>query len=103
MLALKQDHSVSKESSSDLACAQGYLDAASIPSSLLKASLIMNVNNYSPAERIAPTPMRPTGGGSGSAAGNSAKTELPSLPIEQAAPPALPSNGLVGTRINTSA
>ncbi len=91
---------MSKESSSDLACAQGYLDAASIPSSLLKASLIMNVNNYSPAERIAPTPMRPTGG---SAAGNSAKTDSPSLPIEQATPPALPSNGLVGTRINTSA
>jgi hypothetical protein len=91
---------MSKESSSDLACAQVSLDAASIPSSLLKASLIMNVNNYSPAERIAATPMRPTGG---SAAGNSAKTDSPSLPIEQATPPALPSNGLVGTRINTSA
>jgi hypothetical protein len=62
----------------------------------------MNVNSYSPAQSIAPTPMRPTGGGSGSAAGNSAKTDSPSLPIEQATPPTLPSNGLVGTRINTS-
>jgi hypothetical protein len=66
----------------------------------------MNVNNYSPAERIAPTPMRPTGGSSGSssgsAAGNGAKTDLPSLPMEQTTPPTLPSNGLVGTRINTS-
>lgn len=79
------------------------LEAASIPSSLLKASPIMNVNSYNPAQSIAPTPMRSTGGGSGASAGNSAKTELPSLPIEQATPPALPSNGLVGTRINTSA
>jgi hypothetical protein len=93
---------MSKESSSDLACIQVCLEAASIPSSLLKASPIMNVNNYSPAQSIAPTPMRPTGGGSGSAAGNSAKTDSPSLPIEQATPPTLPSNGLVGTRINTS-
>jgi hypothetical protein len=93
---------MSKESSSDLACAQVSLDTASIPSSLLKASLIMNVNNYSPAERIAPTPMRPTGASSGSAAGNSARPDAPSLPIEQATPPTLPSNGLVGTRINTS-
>jgi hypothetical protein len=93
---------MSKESSSDLACAQVSLDAASIPSSLLKASLIMNVNNYSAAERIAPTSMRPTGASSGSAAGNSAKPAAPSLPIEQATPPTLPSNGLVGTRINTS-
>jgi hypothetical protein len=94
---------MSKESSSDLACVQVCLEAASIPSSLLKASPIMNVNNYSPAQSIAPTPMRPTGGGSGSAAGNSAKPDLPSLPLEQATPPTLPSNGLVGTRINTSA
>jgi hypothetical protein len=93
---------MSKESSSDLARAQDYLGPASIPSSLLKASLIMNVNNYSPAERIAPIPMRPTGG-SGSAVGNSAKTDSVPLPIEQATPPALPSSGLVGTRINTSA
>jgi hypothetical protein len=93
---------MSKESSSDLACAQVSPDAASIPSSLLKANLIMNVNNYSPAERIAPTPMRPTGASSGSAAGNSARPDAPSLPIEQATPPTLPSNGLVGTRINTS-
>ena len=63
----------------------------------------MNVNNYSPAQSIAPTPLRPTGGGSGSEAGNSAKPDLPSLPIDQATPPTLPSNGLVGTRINTSA
>ncbi|WP_158939119.1 hypothetical protein [Burkholderia sp. S171] len=62
----------------------------------------MNVNSYSPAERIAPTPMRPTGGSAGSATGNSAKTDAPSLPIEQTTPPTLPSNGLVGTRINTS-
>jgi hypothetical protein len=79
------------------------LNAASIPSSLLKASLIMNVNSFSPAERIAPTTMRPTGGSSGSAAGNSTKTDLPSLPMDQTTPPTLPSNGLVGTRINTSA
>ena len=78
------------------------LEAASIPSSLLKASPIMNVNSYSPAQSIAPTPMRPTGGGLGSAVGNSAKTDSPALPIEQATPPTLPSNGLVGTRINTS-
>ena len=77
------------------------LEAALIPSSLLKASPIMNVNSYNPAQSIAPTPMRPTGG-SGGSAGNSAKTDLPSLPIEQATPPTLPSNGLVGTRINTS-
>jgi hypothetical protein len=82
---------------------QVYLEAASIPSSLLKASLIMNVNNSIPAERIAPTSMRPTGGSSGGAGGNSAKTDLPLSPVEQATPPALPSNGLVGTRINTSA
>jgi hypothetical protein len=63
----------------------------------------MNVNSFSPAERIAPTTMRPTGGSSGSAAGNSTKTDLPSLPMDQTTPPTLPSNGLVGTRINTSA
>jgi len=62
----------------------------------------MNVNSYSPADRIALTPTRPTGGTSGSAAGNSGKADSPSLPIEQATPPTLPSNGLVGTRINTS-
>ena len=78
------------------------LEAASIPSSLLKASPIMNVNSYNPAQSIAPTPMRPTGG-SGGSAGNSAKTNLPLSPAEQATPPALPSNGLIGTRINTSA
>jgi hypothetical protein len=94
---------MSKESSSDLACVQVCLEAASIPSSSFKASPIMNVNNYSSAERIAPTPMRPTGGSSGAAAGNGAKTDSPSLPIEQTPPSTLPSNGLVGTRINTSA
>ena len=62
----------------------------------------MNVNSYNPADRIALTPTRPTGGTSGSAAGNSAKADSSSLPIEQATPPTLPSNGLVGTRINTS-
>jgi len=63
----------------------------------------MNVNNYSPAERIAPTPTRPTVGSFGGAAGSSAKTDSPSLPLEQATPPTPPSNGLIGTRINTSA
>jgi hypothetical protein len=94
---------MSKESSSDLARVQVCSDAASIPSSSLKASLIMNVNNYAPAERIAPTPTRPAGGGAGNAASNSAKPGSSSLPVEPTSPATLPSNGLVGTRINTSA
>jgi hypothetical protein len=92
---------MSKENSSDLACVQVRSDAASIPSSLLKASLIMNVNSYASAERVAPTPTRPAGSSAGNAAGNSAKSG-PSLPVEPT-PAAPPSNGLVGTRINTSA
>jgi hypothetical protein len=80
--------------------------ALSLPRSChlyLKASLTMKVTSQVPTEPIAPTRIRPTGASTGRATGEGAKPASSSLPAEETSPAALPSTGLVGTRINTSA
>ncbi|MDN7182284.1 hypothetical protein M0D69_30570 [Caballeronia sp. SEWSISQ10-4 2] len=64
----------------------------------------MKVTSQVPTEPIAPTRIRPTGTSTGRATGEGAnKPASSSLPAEETSPTALPSSGLVGTRINTSA
>jgi hypothetical protein len=87
----------------DLAHARSSPEFASIPSSPLKGSQTMKVTSQVPTEPIAPTRIRPTGTSTGRATGEGAKPASSSLPAEETSPTALPSTGLVGTRINTSA
>ena len=63
----------------------------------------MKVTGQVPTEPIAPARIRPTGTSTGRATGEGAKPGSSPLPAEEASPTALPSTGLVGTRINTSA
>lgn len=63
----------------------------------------MKVTSQVPTEPIAPARIRPTGTRTGRATDEGAKPPSSSQPAEETSPTALPSTGLVGTRINTSA